>query len=642
MSLQFKFVLGIIIVFAILAASIAAFSFFWVDQNTVREAQQRVQLYIQSSWEIYNTKLERMESTLDLLAQNDQVRAALLNPQNEARATTARQYLESVRQSQNMDVLNLMNGEGRVILRTRPPYNTGDLVADDPVVRRALTTRQITGGTVLLDQARLARGGDGLLERCLQFGGESQGMMLTAAMPIIVNDQLIGVLQMGNLLNGSVEKVDRIRDTVFKNEIYNGKPLGTATIFMNDLRVSTNVLDAQGNRAIGTRAASDVVRQVLADGKPWTGRAWVVDTWYLSQYDPIRDPDGRVIGMLYVGELEQKYLDLRTQALALFLSIILAGMLLAFIVFFAIARSIVAPIEKLAYATRRLADGDLTYRVSNGWDSSRNEVKQLAISFDEMAAQLQKQRDEIAQDHRTLEKLNQDLQTTNRNYMEMLGFVAHELKNPLSSAILNVGTVKDGMVGAVNETQKEALESVARSLQYFREMIANYLDLSRLEKGELVVNSARIDLHPDVVKPALDSFARAIDEKKMVLDNRVPEAMTLNADRNLLRIVYDNLLSNAIKYGREGGKIVLDAQPTGDGQIVLSVCNEGNGIPPDKLPQLFKKFSRLTGPEYARKKGTGLGLYICKEIVEKHGGKIWAESQVGAWTKFVFSLPASG
>lgn len=643
MSLQFKFVLGIIIVFAILAASIAAVSFVWVDQNTVREAQQRVQLYIQSSWEIYNTKLERMESALDILAQDEQVRAALLNPQNETLATNARKYLESVRQSQNMDVLNLMNAEGRVILRMRPPYNAGDVIADDPVVRRALTTRKISGGTVLLDQARLTRGGDGLLERCLQFGGESQGMMLTAAMPIVVNDQLIGVLQMGNLLNGSVEKVDRIRDIVFKNEIYNGKPLGTATIFMNDLRISTNVLDAQGNRAIGTRAAPDVVRQVLADGKPWTGRAWVVDTWYLSQYDPIRDPDGKVIGMLYVGELEQKYLDLRTQALALFLSIILAGMLLAFIVFFAIARSIVAPIEKLAYATRRLADGDLTYRVSNGWDSSRNEIKQLAISFDEMAAQLQKQRDEIAQDHRTLEKLNQDLQTTNRNYMEMLGFVAHELKNPLSSAILNVGTVKDGMVGAVNETQKEALESVARSLQYFREMIANYLDLSRLEKGELIVNPSPVDLYIDVVKPALDSFARAIDEKKMSLDNRVPEAIILNADRNLLRIVYDNLLANAIKYGREGGKIVLDAQPNGDHQIVLSVYNEGCGIPPDKLPQLFKKFSRLTGPEYARKKGTGLGLYICKEIVEKHGGKIWAESHVGAWTRFIFTVPiASG
>lgn len=639
MSLRFKFVLGVIIVFAILAASIAAVSFVWVDQNTVREAQQRVQLYIQSSWEIYNAKLERMEYTLDLLAQNDQVRAALQNPQNETLAANARKYLESVRQSQNMDVLNLMDADGRVLVRTRPPYNAGDVIGDDGVVRRAITSRKLSGGTVMLNQARLVRGGDGLLERCLQYGGEPQGMMLTAAMPIVVNDQLIGVLQMGNLLNGSVEKVDRIRDTVFKNETYNGKPLGTATIFMNDLRISTNVLDAQGNRAIGTRAAPDVALQVLTDGKPWTGRAWVVDTWYLAQYDPIRDPDGKVIGMLYVGELEQKYLDLRTQALALFLSIILAGMLLAFIVFFTIARSIVAPIEKLAYATRRLADGDLTYRVSGDWGSSRNEVKQLAISFDEMAAQLQKQRDEIAQDHQALEKLNQDLQTTNRNYMEMLGFVAHELKNPLSSAILNVGTVKDGMVGEVNDTQKEALESVARSLRYFREMIANYLDLSRVEKGELIVNPARIDLRTDVVKPALDSFARAIGEKKMVLDDRVPDEIALNADRNLLRIVYDNLLSNAIKYGREGGKIVLEGHPNGNRQFVLSVCNEGNGIPSDKLPQLFKKFSRLTGPEYARKKGTGLGLYICKEIVEKHGGKIWAESQVGAWTSFVFTVP---
>jgi len=83
-----------------------------------------------------------------------------------------------------------------------------------------------------------------------------------------------------------------------------------------------------------------------------------------------------------------------------------------------------------------------------------------------MAEQLQRQREEIEEDHRALGKLNQDLQTTNQNYMEMLGFVAHELKNPLSSAILNVYTVKDGYVGELNETQKAALESVARNLRY--------------------------------------------------------------------------------------------------------------------------------------------------------------------------------
>ena len=101
---------------------------------------------------------------------------------------------------------------------------------------------------------------------------------------------------------------------------------------------------------------------------------------------------------------------------------------------------------------------------------------------------------------------------------------------------------------------------------------------------------------------------------------------------------YDNLLSNAVKYGREGGAIVLDAQENED-KVTLSVRNDSEGIPPEKMAVLFKKFSRLDSPEYAGKRGTGLGLYICKEIVEKQGGEIWADSQVGEWVKFSFTLP---
>ncbi len=142
MKLQTKFGLGIIIVFAILAASIAAVSFIWVDQNTIREAQDRVQLHIQASWEIFNGKLDRMQAALEILAQDDQVTVFLQNPQNEILALNARAYLESVRQSQNMDILNLMNGEGRVLLRTRAPYHAGELATDDPVVRRAMAARK--------------------------------------------------------------------------------------------------------------------------------------------------------------------------------------------------------------------------------------------------------------------------------------------------------------------------------------------------------------------------------------------------------------------------------------------------------------------------------------------------------------------
>jgi len=126
----------------------------------------------------------------------------------------------------------------------------------------------------------------------------------------------------------------------------------------------------------------------------------------------------------------------------------------------------------------------------------------------------------------------------------------------------------------------------------------------------------------------------------MTLENDIAPALALNADRDLLRIVYDNLLSNAIKYGREGGKIALESRENG-GKVTLSILNEGNGIPSDRMPQLFKKFSRLAGAEYAKKKGTGLGLYICKEIVEKHGGKIWRNRKSARGRNSSSSYPSS-
>ncbi len=634
MKLQTKVGLGILIVFSILAVGLSIASVAWVNQNTIREAEQRVKLYIQSSWEIYNDKLARMQSTVEILAQEQQIRALLKDPSNSTLKQTVQTNLEASRKQQSMDVMTLLDASGRVVLRTRPPYARGDSPAD-PVIQEVLRTRRNVIGTVILSKEQLQTEGEGLLDQCLRSGSEAQGMMMIAVVPVMVDDELVGILETGNLLNGAADKVDRIRDTVFKNEQYGGKPVGTATIFMGDLRISTNVTNNQGGRAVGTRASKEVAEQVLKNGLPWTGPAWVVDTWYLSQYDPLRDPQGNVIGMLYVGELEQKYVDMGLEALTLYLSVILAGMLLAFLVFFLILRDILRPIHRLSVATLQLSGGDLAYRVPV---TSKDEVGELGRSFNEMAEQLEKQRREIERHHQELETLNAELRTTNRNYMEMLGFVAHELKNPLASAILNVHTVKDGIVGELNATQKEALEAVARSLSYFSNMIKNYLDLSRLEKGELAVHQSRVRLCPEVVEPVIGGLARGMQERKMIVENHIPPQLELEADRDLLRIVYDNLLANAVKYGREGGKITLEAKEQ-DSVVSLSVTNEGAGIPADKLPQLFKKFSRLDVPAYRGKKGTGLGLYICNEIVEKHGGKIQAESKEGEWVRFSFTLP---
>ena len=628
MTLKAKFTLGIIGVFALLAGGISIATVVWVNNTNLKQATNRVERNINSAWLIYDDHLRMIRRLTEFLAREVSAGGEALTRQKD--------NLEAYREKFDLNILTLLDARGRVVLRTHPPYRRSDRLAEDVLVGKVLATGESVSGTILLAPDRLQVEGLDLDELCEKCGSGSPGMFMGAAVPIISEGRLLGILEAGVLLNGSTRKVDRIRDLVFENESYEGKPVGTATIFMKDLRISTNVADSLGQRAIGTRVSREVADRVLAKGLSWTGRAWVVDAWYLSQYDPIRDPDGHIIGMLYVGELEQKYLDLRTDAIILYLSVIGVGVTLAFLVFFLIGKkSILNPVEALSIATKKLAEGDLSYRLEV---ETNDEVGELSTSFNRMGDQLERQRDEIRDKQQALEKTNEELRTTNRNYMDMLGFVSHELRNPLSSSIMRLSTLTDGYLGALNERQKEVVEAVDRNLHYFLDMIKNYLDLSRLEKGELEVQETTVSLYTDVIAPMLDGLEGERKEKGIKVENGVPEDMEIDADRDLLRIVYDNLLANALKYGRLGGRIVLDARQT-EAETRMSIYNEGAGIPQEKMALLFQKFSRIPHPAHQGEKGTGLGLYICKEIIEKHGGNIWAESEEGQWAQFIFTLP---
>jgi len=629
MKLQTKLDLGILLIFSLLATGISLMTLYWSNNTTIKQARNRVARNINSAWLIYNGKLEQICLTTQFLA-------ATIAKDTEIRASKSlSDKLEVFCQKNNLDILDLLDSQAKVITRSRKPHNHGESLLNNIIVKKALLTGKVASGTILIPAAQLEREGKDLVERCQSRGGNSTGMFMGTAVPVISRKKVEAVLLAGVLLNGAVEKVDKIRDLVFEGKLYKGKPVGTATIFMKDLRISTNVTDGLGNRAIGTKVSSEVAEHVLKKGLSWTGRAKVVDAWYISQYDPIRNPDGDIIGMLYVGELEQKYIDIGSKTLMLQLSIIFAVMALAFVVIFLMMRNVLRPIEELSYTTQKFTTGDFTSRIEV---KTKDEVGKLCESFNYMAEQLQKQRSEIKKRQITLENLNTELKTKNRNYMEMLGFVSHELKNPLASATMGLFTVKDEYIGKLNPLQKKSLGSVANSLNYFQDMIKNYLDLSRLEKGELIVNKTNFVLLKEVLVPVLVSLQPELRQKKMTLKNHIPEEVELNADKNLLRIVYDNLLSNAIKYGRKNGKIELNFE-RGEKELILNVYNEGEGIPKDKLPMLFQKFSRIDDPKYAAKKGTGLGLYICKEIVQKHGGEIRAESKQGKWTKFTFTLP---
>ncbi|MFH1853249.1 MAG: cache domain-containing protein [Candidatus Neomarinimicrobiota bacterium] len=637
MKLQNKSFLGLSVIFILLAFIVGMAGYFWVNYNTIQAAEERVSLYMRNSWAIYWNKAEHLQTSAEIMAEKQSIRELLKHPGDSELSQAIGNELKELRERTGIDIITLLDTTARVLINTQYPFRTGFEMKDDPLVRQVLRERRSTSGTVIFDRQLLGQLGPALAERCGLCGDGQNGMVLATVVPVSENGKVIGLLQLGGLLNGSTDKVDRIRDAVFANEIYRDKPLGTATIFMGDRRISTNVAGPDGDRALGTRVSPEVAEKVLRQGESWTGRAWVVDTWYLSRYDPIRNPDGTVIGILYVGELEQKYLDLRQKTLIVLIGIILLVMILALAVFYFINRGILNPLQRLLVATRRLAGGDFSHEIEL---AANDEIGLLTESFNSMTRQLHDQQTKILEQQQKLEQSNRDLQTTNHNYMEMLGFVSHELKNPLASATMSLHTVKDGYLGVLNPAQEKSLTMVGKSLDYFSDMITNYLDLSRLEKGELRTRIKPVPINKEVLEPVIDGLRRGMEEKGYKFSNLVDDDLTLVTDRDLLKIVFDNLLSNAIKYGREGGRIDFTVERTASG-VSLSVYNEGEGIEPEKISQLFQKFSRLDNKAYSGKKGTGLGLYICREIVNKLGGRINVESKVGQWTRFVVTLPVN-
>ena len=173
-----------------------------------------------------------------------------------------------------------------------------------------------------------------------------------------------------------------------------------------------------------------------------------------------------------------------------------------------------------------------------------------------------------------------------------------------------------------------------------RELALEHVVLVGIEKGELAPDTRPLDLRTDLLDPMVEQLQPQIDQAGMHVDVEGPGHLAAVGDPTLLRIVVDNLLSNAAKYGCKGGRIVLELGEA-DGEARLSVWNEGEGVRAEDLPRLFGKFVRLDRPSAEARKGTGLGLFVSREIVERHGGRIWAESEPGQWARFTFTIPTT-
>ena len=223
--------------------------------------------------------------------------------------------------------------------------------------------------------------------------------------------------------------------------------------------------------------------------------------------------------------------------------------------------------------------------------------------------------------------------------METLGFVTHELKSPLAAMQMMIAAMLEGFAGEVPDKIELYLLRIRRNCEELQDMVKNYLDLSRVGMGELIARKAPVNYYKEVVEPCVEHTQIFFESRDVMLTVDCPDHLTVQADADLLRIALTNYLSNAAKYGAAHTQARLTVHEE-HGMISTTVWNEGMGFRPEEQAALFSKFSRLKNENTAKKRGSGLGLYLTKHIIELHGGKVWAESVPEHWAKFCFSIPA--
>lgn len=290
-----------------------------------------------------------------------------------------------------------------------------------------------------------------------------------------------------------------------------------------------------------------------------------------------------------------------------------AALIIALLLGFLISRQITAPLNRMTLAARRVAGGDFSQRVQV---KSKDELATLADAFNMMA---------------------ESLARSEQQRRQLLSDIAHELKTPLSIVQGNLEAMLDGMV----EATPERIASLRDEILLLNRLVTDLRDVSVAESGQLHLHLETADLG-DLIRGAAAAAHTEATEREVRIEVALPEHLPLvRADPDRVAQVLRNLLSNALRYSARRGEIRLSATPR-DGEprmVRVSVSDTGKGIPPKDLPKVFDRFYRVDKSRTRASGGTGLGLSVVKQLVEAHGGRVWAESELDRGSTFHFTLP---
>ncbi len=647
-SLRTKIILSFLIVIIIGGLLSLSFGSRLIKNTLIDQAQAKVKHDLAAAWMVFNEKLKDIKEIVRLTAERESIKEATKNNNKDILF----RYLSRVREEYELDVLTLIDSTGIVIVRTRNPDVIGDDQSQDEIIK-LVPKKGVLAYPQIVPREELIKEGKDLADQAyMEFidtpkaaprpeNKETNGMMLKAASSIVdERGNHLGTLYGGILLNRNYEIVDRVKETVYKGEKYKGRDKGTATIFQHDLRISTNVPNEKGERAIGTRVSKEVHNAVLIEGNPWIDRAFVVNLWYITAYEPIININNKIIGILYVGMLEKPYLDITNRVMRTFIIIAsLCVVLLLVILYFSTTR-IINPLQKMVVATQKISAGDLTHKVEV---SSKDEIGYLADSFNQMTADLEAANEKLIEWGKTLEKKVEE-RTKELTEMQahliqseklaslgkLAAGVAHEINNPLGGILIYSHLMLEDT--DKNSPRYENLKKIVKETSRCKDIVKGLLEFARPKEPEMSLISIN-----DIAEKSLSIIERqALFQNIKIKKTYKSDLPKIVADSAQLQQVFMNVIINAAEAMEGNGILALSTSLSRDGTCIeVKFSDTGHGIMEEDKKRLFEPF--FTTKEVG--KGTGLGLAISYSIIQKHHGTIEVKSELGKGSTFTVKLP---
>ncbi len=634
--------LVVILILVSLAAS------YLISAWIVGETQKKVRNDLNAARAVLNHERDRVQDVVRFTAHS----AGLVEALRRHDLPRMAAELDEIRKREHLDILNLTDRLGNIVIRSSKTASPQKPSEPLPFIARVLAGEDYAG-TLLIGADDLLHEGYDLADRTQivtsslgEQAPERRGMFLVGATAVHDSAEVVlGCLYGGVLLNNNLDLVDRIKDLVYGRESFEGTGVGSATIFLEDLRVATTIRLKSGQRALGTRVSPEVAEAVLKQGRPWLARARVVDEWYLTAYEPIVNGEGKPIGALYVGLLEKPFVALKSKAFWILLGLLALGCALGGLMARVIARHLSRPVLELAATAEQVAAGEreVTLPVA-----SQDEIGHLTETFNHMTTALKERDHELQSLNRELEqKVAERTAQLEEKSLELIkaqeellrseklaaigslaAGVAHEINNPAAIIRGNVEILL--MQLATDSDGREEAEEILKQTERVSRITQNMLAFAReqaIHPEQVRINKiieevlAQVRHHEPVENVKIDMSAWA-------------DLPPIVGDSERLRQVFTNIIVNALQAMDGQGTLSVACRLDSD-TVEIRFGDTGPGIPEEIRTKIFNPFFTT------KQRGTGLGLSVSYGIIKALKGSISVESPADGGTTFRIRLPVA-